>query len=107
MKTFGKDFWRMQLRKFFKRSIIAISVILIFTFWSLFTIYIYESYDNESYIQIETPSYEQGLWDGFNGSLKYFNEKDYLKDTSINIEILELKTFLEKKQKEREFEQLK
>lgn len=43
---------------------------------------LYESYTNEAY--------ELGLWDGFNLTLKYLNEKKYLKDDSINIELSEL-----------------
>lgn len=39
---------------------------------------------------VSSESYERGLWDGFNLTLKYLNEKKYLKDDSINIELSEL-----------------
>lgn len=52
-------------------------------------------------VKPEEPTYYQGLWDGFNGTVKYFEDKGYLKDTTINIEITELEKYLEKKNKER------
>jgi hypothetical protein len=48
----------------------------------------------ESYQAIEAASaesYERGLWDGFNLTVKYLNDKKYLKDNdTIKIEITEL-----------------
>lgn len=47
----------------------------------------------EAYQTIEAASaesYERGLWDGFNLTVKYLNNKKYLKDDTLKIEITEL-----------------
>jgi hypothetical protein len=44
----------------------------------------------------ETKTYEQGLWDGFNKTMKYLDQIGYIKDT-VHIEIIKLDSVLHSK----------
>jgi hypothetical protein len=44
----------------------------------------------------ETKTYEQGLWDGFNKTMKYLDQIGYIKDT-VHIEITKLDSVLHAK----------
>jgi hypothetical protein len=46
---------------------------------------------------IPEKTYEQGLWDGFNRTIKYLDKTGYMKDT-LRIEITELDSMLHVKQ---------
>ena len=44
----------------------------------------------------QTKTYEQGLWDGFNKTMKYLDQIGYIKDT-VHIEITKLDSVLHSK----------
>lgn len=50
----------------------------------------------DSKIADTTKTYEQGLWDGFNKTMKYLDQIGYIKDT-VHIEITKLDSVLHSK----------
>jgi hypothetical protein len=46
---------------------------------------------------ITQKTYEQGLWDGFNRTLKYLEHKNYLTKDTVKIDITEIDSVLHQK----------
>lgn len=79
-----------------KTSLILISIMILI----ILGIFVYNTDKTKENVSIENPrvpTYEQGLWDGANGMLKYLYEHNYLTKDSVKIEITELDSVLHSK----------
>jgi hypothetical protein len=80
-----------------KIVIISIILIIILSFGTIFLLKTNKKRlrNNDNYI---TRTYEQGLLDGFGKTMFYLNKHKYLrKDTTFNIELIELDSILSNK----------
>jgi len=89
-------------REQFRLAIIILTLVL--WFFIFFNIFIYINADRTPIYIEDEPSYEQGLWDGFNGGLEYLHSNGYLKDTTINLEILDVNESLHSINEKRKLE---
>lgn len=80
-----------------KKIILAFMIIVIFiTFGANFILKQKNGGLTTEQVQMTDKTYEQGLWDGFNQTMKYLDKEGYLKDT-VKIEITTLDSMLHAK----------